>query len=190
LQWLNVLPLKKKIIIANEIAAAKERIAKPKTIIKVIEKEEADFYQIIEKEEVEFYQNEEEILPIMHKLHDAVMKKEREDIFSFLDEIKSVVPKIAPSFVELHQIGMLIKRTRKTFIDDPEVKAKAHMITDAMKLVYNNKRERRPKSFKLTWEACDNKLKQDERTIALTKRKQEFAMAECTATQKKNYHCK
>jgi hypothetical protein len=55
-------------------------------------------YSVLQ-EKAEFYQNEEEIFPI------------REEIFSLLDEIKLVVPKIAPSFVELHGIELLIKRS-------------------------------------------------------------------------------
>ena len=51
------------------------------------------------EEKAEFYQNDEEIFPI------------REEIFSLLDEIKLVVPKIAPSLVELHGIELLIKRS-------------------------------------------------------------------------------
>ena len=166
----------KKIIVANEITAAKNRIAKLKTIVKVAPKtivkvapKNTQFSLCsmieLEKEEAEFLQNEREILPIMHKLNDAVMKKDKKEIFSLLDEIESAVPKIAPSFIELHQIGMLIKRTRKTFSDDPEVKVKAHMITDAMKMVYNDKVDRRPKGIILRWEACDNKLKQDENKL-------------------------
>ena len=53
----------------------------------------------VSEEKAEFYQNDEEIFPI------------REEIFSLLDEIKLVVPKIAPSLVELHGIGLLIKRS-------------------------------------------------------------------------------
>jgi len=131
-----------------------------------VESNQAKGMYLVTKEKAEFDKNEKEVLPIMHKLNDAVTKKDKEEILFSLDKIKSVVPKIAPSFVELHQIGMLIKRTRKTY-GDAEVTAKAKAITDAMKLVYNNKRERRPKSFKLTWEACNNKLNQDENKVVV-----------------------
>jgi len=40
--------------------------------------------------------------------------------------------------------------------------AKVKAITEAMKMLYLEKRSRRPKDFKLTWKACDTILKQDE----------------------------
>jgi len=127
-----------------------------------VESNQAKGVYSVAKEKPEFYQNEKELIPIMHKLNNAVRKKDKEEIIFFLDELKLVVLKIAPSFVELPKIGMLIKTSRKTFADDPEVKAKIKATTDAMKLVFYDTVDRIPKSFKVMWKACNNKLKQEE----------------------------
>ena len=115
----------------------------------------------VEKEQAEFHLNEKNILPTMHKLRDAVSQKEKEGMFSLLNEIESAVPGIAPSFIELYDIGMFLKRTKQSFVD-AELIAKVKAITEAMKMLYLEKRSRRPKDFKLTWKACDTILKQVE----------------------------
>jgi len=113
------------------------------------------------KEQAEFYLNEMNILPTMHTLRDAVSQKEKEGIISLLNEIESAVPGIAPSFIELYDIGMFLKRTKQSF-DDAELIAKVKAITVAMKKLYLDKKSRRPEDFKLTWKACNTILKQDE----------------------------